>query len=100
MSGNSSPDAMLFPTPNPMRRADGSARFCYATFMILNDSYLPGALTMAYSLRRIGTEADVICLVSEQVSQSAYGVLAQVLVTGAELRAFCCFLGIPKFGDL
>ena len=46
--------------------------------MILNDSYLPGALTMAYSLRRLGTEADVICLVSEQVSQSACGVLAQV----------------------
>lgn len=44
--------------------------FAFATYLIRDDSYLPGALVQAYALRR-QSEADLVCLVGEGVSSSA-----------------------------
>jgi glycogenin glucosyltransferase len=43
----------------------------YVTFIIRNDSYLPGALVFAYGLRKQNTIYDLICIVSENISQHA-----------------------------
>lgn len=43
----------------------------YVTFIIRNDSFLPGALVFAYALRLQKTKADLICIVSENVSDKA-----------------------------
>jgi len=43
----------------------------YVTFIIRNDSYLPGALVFAFGLRRQNTKNDLICLVSDNISESA-----------------------------
>lgn len=43
----------------------------YVTFIIRNDSYLPGALVFAYALKLQKTQADLICIVSENISSSA-----------------------------
>ena len=67
-----------YPAPRQMRRKDGSARFAYATFVILNDSYVPGALVLAHSLKRMGTEADILCLVNAQISDGARAQLGVV----------------------
>lgn len=45
--------------------------FAFATFLIVNDSYLPGALIQAYELRRQGTLAAIICFITESVSRQA-----------------------------
>lgn len=50
----------------------------YVTFIIRNDSYLPGALVFAYALRLQKTEHDIICIVSEQVSEQAREALFTV----------------------
>ena len=50
--------------PDNMKREDGTSRFAYVTFVMMNDSYVPGALLMAYGLRRQWTEADLVCLVT------------------------------------
>ena len=47
------------------------SRFAYVTFIIRNDSYLPGALVFAYALRRQKTSHDLICIVSDNISQKA-----------------------------
>lgn len=52
------------------RREQGS-RFAFVTFLMRNDSYLPGALLLAYALRKQGVRADLVCLASEGVSRSA-----------------------------
>lgn len=44
--------------------------FAYVTYLIRDDSYLPGALVQAYALRR-QSEADLVCLVGEGVSSNA-----------------------------
>jgi alpha-N-acetylglucosamine transferase len=68
--------ASLFPFPAAMTAADGSPRFAFVTFLMLNDSFLPGALMTAYGLRRQATRADLVCLVTEEISAEARQALA------------------------
>jgi glycogenin glucosyltransferase len=43
----------------------------FVTFIIRNDSYLPGALVFAYGLRLQKTKNDLICIVSDNISDKA-----------------------------
>ena len=43
----------------------------YVTFIIRNDSFLPGALVFGYALRLQETIHDLVCIVSENVSKRA-----------------------------
>lgn len=61
-----------------MKRNDGSARFAFVTFIMLNDSYLPGALMTAYGLRKQKTKADLVCMVTEDISSEARYALGQL----------------------
>lgn len=67
-----------YPPTSRMRRADGSRRFAYCTFMVLNDSYVAGAVVLAFTLRSTGSDADIICLVNDQISEPAYNQLSTV----------------------
>ncbi len=62
--------------PSDMTREDGSRRYAYVTFLMMNDSYLSGALLMAYGLKKQWTEADIICLVTPEITASARAALA------------------------
>lgn len=46
-------------------------RYAYATFVMRNDRYVPGALVLAYEFRKLGVVYDLICLVTEEVSEEA-----------------------------
>lgn len=54
------------------------AKNAYVTFIIRNDSYLPGALVFAYALRLQKTMHDLICIVSENVTKKAIDMLRMV----------------------
>lgn len=47
------------------------SKYAYVTFIIRNDSYLPGALVFAYALRMQETKHDLLCIVSDNISASA-----------------------------
>ena len=64
--------------PDVMERPDGSARYAFVCFLMLNDSYLPGALVVGHALRKQGTRADRVCLVTEGVTADARVALVQV----------------------
>ena len=53
-------------------------KYAYVTFIIRNDSYLPGALVFAYALRLQNTKADLICIVSDNISEYAIDTLKLV----------------------
>jgi len=53
-------------------------KYAYVTFIIRNDSYLPGALVFAYALRLQNTKADLICIVSDNISEYAINSLKLV----------------------
>ena len=71
------PDPDFSPATN-MRRSDGSARFAHVAFLMLNDNYLPGTLTAGYGLRRQQTQADLVCLVTPEISTAARSALARI----------------------
>ncbi len=50
-------------------------KYAYVTFIIRNDSYLPGALVFAYGLKLQKTKYDLICIVSDNISKSAIDIL-------------------------
>ncbi|HNT76612.1 MAG TPA: glycosyltransferase [Anaerolineae bacterium] len=67
-----------YPLPDCMTHPDGAARFAFVTFLMLNDSYLPGALLLAYALRRQKTRADLVCLITPEITPAARQALAQL----------------------
>jgi alpha-N-acetylglucosamine transferase len=52
------------------------SRFAYITLLMKGDFYVSGALVLASSLKRTGNRADVICMVTEDVSPTACSVLS------------------------
>ncbi len=46
-------------------------KYAYVTFIIRNDSFLPGALVFAYGLRKQNTPHDIVAIVSEHVTEQA-----------------------------
>ena len=52
-------------------KTNKTAPFAFVTFLMLNDSYLPGALVLAYALRKQHTPADLVCLVTEEITPDA-----------------------------
>ena len=68
----------MFSTPQDMRQPNGRSRYAFVTFLMLNDSYLPGVLLLAHGLRRQKTQADLICMVTEEISRPARQALAHL----------------------
>ena len=52
--------------------------YAYVTFVMNNDSFIPGALVFAYALKKQATKADLVCLVTEEVSPQAITSLKQL----------------------
>jgi Alpha-N-acetylglucosamine transferase len=58
-------DSEKFKTPNDI------SKYAYVTLLMLGDSYLPGILTLGYSIRKMGSEIDTIVMVTNDVSNHA-----------------------------
>jgi len=54
-----------------MSNTNLSNKSAFVTFLMLNDSYLPGALMLAYGLRKQETEVDLVCLITEEITHDA-----------------------------
>lgn len=52
--------------------------YAFVTFIIKDDNYLPGALLLGYSLRKQEIIADLICIVSEDISDEAISTLENI----------------------
>ena len=50
----------------------------YVTFIIRNDSFLPGALVFAHALRKQNTSKDLVCIVSDNISVEARQTLSVI----------------------
>ena len=68
----------MFSKPTQMRQPNGRSHYAFVTFLMLNDSYLPGVLLLAHGLRRQKSQADLICMVTEEISRPARQALAHL----------------------
>jgi alpha-N-acetylglucosamine transferase len=64
-----------YEAPRRTRYPDGSARYAFVTFLMMNDSYLAGALVLAYALRKQETQADLVCLITDEITSGAQQAL-------------------------
>lgn len=46
-------------------------KYAFVTVMFGGDKYLQGVLTLAYSLQKVKTKHDIVCMVTDDVSESA-----------------------------
>jgi glycogenin glucosyltransferase len=53
-------------------------RRAFVTLLMVNDSYLPGCIVVAHSLRMQGTTASLVCLVTSDVTRGAREALHDV----------------------
>ncbi|MBN2309789.1 MAG: hypothetical protein JXR94_12505, partial [Candidatus Hydrogenedentes bacterium] len=60
-----------YPSPTRLKRADGSHRFAFVTFLMRNDSYLSGALMAGHALRKQQVRADLVCMITEEITAEA-----------------------------
>jgi len=49
-----------------------ASQFAYVTLVMKRDGYVPGALVVGYSLRLTGTKAQLVCMVTHDVSAAAH----------------------------
>ena len=62
----------------------------FATCVIRNDSYLPGALVQAHALREQETPAELVCLVTPEVSHEGCRSLELVFDRVLAIRSIVC----------
>jgi alpha-N-acetylglucosamine transferase len=56
----------------------GRPRHAFVTFLMRNDSYLPGALVLGYALSKQETGADLACMVTPEITRGARAALGLV----------------------
>ncbi|QUI21129.1 hypothetical protein HZI73_01980 [Vallitalea pronyensis] len=64
--------------PLVMTREDGSRRYAFVTFLMMNDHFLPGILMQGNQLRQGHYHADLVCLVTENISEQAKALIANI----------------------
>lgn len=53
-------------------------KYAFATFVMRNDSFIPGALVLSHALRVQNTKADLVCLVTKDITEIGKDVLKAV----------------------
>ena len=61
-----------------MKAIDSKKQCAYVTFMMRNDSYLPGAMVLGHKLRKLNTPHDLVCLITKDITGQARYALNQV----------------------
>ena len=61
--------------PNDMINSDGSKNYAYVTLIMIGDKYIAGALVLAESIRKLGSLADLVVMVTNDVSQEGKEIL-------------------------
>ncbi len=64
-----------FKAPKDMKRPDGTSRFAFVTFLMMNDSYLASTLLLAYGLKKLNSKADTVCMVTEEIDDETIAPL-------------------------
>lgn len=65
-----------YPDPDIMVDKNGKALYAYVCLVMLGDRYISAAIVLAYSIRKLGSKADLVVLVTNDVSDEGKKILA------------------------
>ena len=60
----------IYPSPENMYDEHGKKLYAYVTLVMLGDLYIAAAIVLAHSLRKLNTKADLVILVTPDVTES------------------------------
>lgn len=69
------PDEIEYDNPSTMVDSNGKNIYAYVTLVMLGDLYIAGAIVLAQSLRILGSKADLVVLVTPDVSEEGKRIL-------------------------
>lgn len=61
--------------PDDMINEDGTKKYAYVTLVMLGDKYISAAIVLAHSLKKLETKADLVVLVTNDVTDKGKDVL-------------------------
>ena len=64
-----------YPIPDKMIDDNGHKLYAYVTLIMLNNRYIPGAIVLAFYLKKIGSLADLVVLVTPDINEDGRRVL-------------------------
>lgn len=65
-----------YPSPDVMVDEHGNKLYAYVTLIMLGDRYIPGAIVLAHSIKRLDSQADLVVLVTPDVSEDGKRLLS------------------------
>lgn len=65
-----------YPSPNVMVDEHGNKLYAYVTLVMLGDRYIPGAIVLSHSIKRLDSQADLVVLVTADVSEEGRKLLS------------------------
>ena len=71
------PNEDEYKNPEQMRDSNNNALYAYATLVMLGDLYVSAALVLAHTLKKLNTEADLVVLVTSDVSENGKNLLRE-----------------------
>lgn len=82
-----------YPDPPEMFNKNGTCKFAYVTLVMLGDAYVSGAIIVANSARKAGSLADLVVLVTPDVSENGKEVLGKFFTHVIEVD----FITVPNW---
>ena len=64
-----------YPVPEVYLNKDGTCKYAYVTLVMLGDLYVSGAIVLAHSIRKCGSNVDLIVLITPDVTEEGKSVL-------------------------
>lgn len=69
-------EEVTYDKPSKMYDSNGKRLYAYVTLIMLGDSYIPAALVLAKSVRDCGSEADLVVMVTPDISDNGKKALS------------------------
>ena len=65
-----------YPEPLSMiNKETGKVKYAYVTLVMLNEAYVAGAIVLAHSIRKCGSKADIVVLITPDISENSRKIL-------------------------
>lgn len=65
-----------YPPPTTMYNEKGKKIYAYVTLVMMGDRYIPAAIVLAHSIRKLESKADLVVMITKDVSEAGKRILA------------------------
>jgi len=68
-------DEPSYNPPENMINENGKRDYAYVTLIMMGDKYIPAAVVLAYSIRELNSNCDLVVMITKDVSEKGKNIL-------------------------